>query len=222
VIPLTEKDVVDLNRKLIETFSPKEMQGIKEPKLLDSALNRPFQTMFAMSLYPDIFEKAVALFESLAKNHPFHNGNKRTAFCAMTYFLYLNDHVCYMNNEDGADLTVDFVVGKLGFNDVVEIVKGKTYRRSSWKIWLDSAKNEKNQRWKNMMVRETSDTTYTVDDAKSTDNIANSTDHMYDYDTITKEEVKNEIFARAVPFDEEAFQFILDMYYDTFKELVQR
>ena len=216
MIPLTEKDVVDLNRKLIETFSPKEMHGVKEPNGLDSALNRPFQTMFAMSLYPDIFEKAVALFESLAKNHPFHNGNKRTAFCAMTYFLYLNDHVCYMNNKDGADLTVDFVVGKLGFNDVVEIVKGKTYRRSSWKVWLDSAKDEKKQQWKNvMMVRETSDTTYTVDkvDTGST---------TYIDETITKEKVKNEVFANAVPFDEEAYQVILDIYYDTFKELVQR
>jgi len=38
----------------------------------------------------------------------------------------------------------------------------------------------------------------------------------------TKEEVKNEVFANAVPFDEEAFQFILNMYYDTFKELVNR
>ena len=216
MIPLTEKDVVDLNRKLIETFSPEEIQGVKEPKLLDSALNRPFQTMFAMSLYPDIFEKAVALFESLAKNHPFHNGNKRTAFCAMTYFLYLNDHVCYMNNEDGADLTVDFVVGKLGFKDVVEIIKGKTYRRSSWKLWLDSAKNEVDEQKKNMMmVRERSNITYTVDrvDAKDVDSKV---------DIKTKEEVKQEVFANAVPFDEEAFQFILDMYYDTFKELVHR
>jgi len=94
VIPLVEKDVIDLNKKLIETFSPKEMQGVKEPNLLNSAVNRPLQTMFGASLYPDIFEKAVALFESLAKNHPFHNGNKRTAFCAMTYFLYINDYVC--------------------------------------------------------------------------------------------------------------------------------
>jgi len=43
-----------------------------------------------------------------------------------------------------------------------------------------------------------------------------------DYQHKTKEEVKKEVFANAVPFDEEAFQFILNMYYDTFKELVHR
>ena len=208
MIPLTEKDVVDLNKKLIETFSPKEIQGVKEFNSLDSALNRPFQTMFGKSLYPDIFEKAVALFESLAKNHPFHNGNKRTAFCAMTYFLYVNDYVCYMNNEDGADLTVDFVVGKLSFESVVHIIKEKTYRKSSWKIWLDEAGNEVNQNGHfprgHMVVCETSNLIYNA--------IADK----------TKEEVKQEVFANATPFDEKAFQAILDMYYDTFKELVNR
>ena len=43
-----------------------------------------------------------------------------------------------------------------------------------------------------------------------------------EYQHKTKEEVKHEAFANAIPFDEEAFQFILDMYYDTFKELVHR
>ena len=38
----------------------------------------------------------------------------------------------------------------------------------------------------------------------------------------TKEEVQNEVFANAIPFDEEAFGVIVEMYYDTFKELVNR
>ena len=42
------------------------------------------------------------------------------------------------------------------------------------------------------------------------------------YQHMTKEEVKNEVFANAVPFDEEAYEFILNMYYDTFKALVDR
>ena len=47
-------------------------------------------------------------------------------------------------------------------------------------------------------------------------------EHYAKYQHMTKEEVKNEVFANAVPFDEEAYQFIINMYYDTFKALVGR
>jgi len=49
------------------------MCGVKEPNLLNSAINRPNQTMFGEYLYKDVFEKAVALYESLAKNHVFYS-----------------------------------------------------------------------------------------------------------------------------------------------------
>lgn len=118
-----------INHDLIEKYSQGEMVGVKEPNLLDSAVNRPFQTMFGESLYKDIFEKAVALFESIAKNHVFHNANKRTAFACMTYFLFINGHVCVMNEKDAADLTVDFVVGKIDFQRAVEIVRKHSYHK---------------------------------------------------------------------------------------------
>lgn len=120
---------VHINRQLIEDYSKGELIGVKEPELLDSSIHRPFQTMFGESLYKDIFEKAVALFESLAKNHCFHNANKRTAFVCMTYFLFINGHVCVMNEHKASDLTVDFVVGKLTFEDVVSMVRSHSYHK---------------------------------------------------------------------------------------------
>jgi death on curing protein len=119
-----------INKTMIETYSQGEIIGVKEPKLLDSAINRPLATMFGKSLYEDIFEKAIALFESLAKNHVFHNGNKRTAFACMTYFLFINGHVCVMNERRAADLTVDFVNGKIQFKEVVSEIKQHSYRKS--------------------------------------------------------------------------------------------
>jgi death on curing protein len=95
-----------------------------------TAVNRPLATMFGKPLYEDIFEKAVALFESLAKNHVFHNGNKRAAFACMTNFLFINGHVYVMNESRAADLTVDFVTGKIQFNEVVPEIKQHSYRKS--------------------------------------------------------------------------------------------
>ncbi|WP_273130486.1 type II toxin-antitoxin system death-on-curing family toxin [Bacillus weihaiensis] len=126
---LSAEIAFEINRKLIERYSEGEMVGVKEPNLLDSAINRPFQTMFGDSLYKDIFEKAVALFESIAKNHVFHNANKRTAFACMTYFLFINGHVCVMNEKHAADLTVDFVTGRITFEETVGIIRKNTYHK---------------------------------------------------------------------------------------------
>jgi death-on-curing protein len=60
-------------------------QGVRDPGLLEAALYRP-QTGY----YADLIEEAAALWESLAQNHAFVDGNKRTAFAAMYTFLAIN------------------------------------------------------------------------------------------------------------------------------------
>ena len=52
-------------------------QGVRDPGLLEAALFRP-QTGY----YVDLIEEAAALWESLAQNHAFIDGNKRVAFAA--------------------------------------------------------------------------------------------------------------------------------------------
>ena len=61
--------------------------GVREPGLLESALFRP-QTGY----YADLIEEAAALWESMAQNHPFLDGNKRTAFAVTYTFLAINGH----------------------------------------------------------------------------------------------------------------------------------
>jgi len=59
--------------------------GVRDAGLLESAVFRP-QTGY----YRDPFEEAAALWESLSQNHPFLDGNKRTAFAAAYTFLAIN------------------------------------------------------------------------------------------------------------------------------------
>ncbi len=59
--------------------------------LLDAAVARPQATAFGVDAYPDLFTKAAALLQSLARNHALIDGNKRTAWAAAWTFLYLND-----------------------------------------------------------------------------------------------------------------------------------
>ena len=70
--------------------------------MLEAALFRP-QTGY----YTDLLEEAAALWESLSQNHPFMDGNKRTAFAATYTFLAING----AQLTTGLDETLKFVSG---------------------------------------------------------------------------------------------------------------
>ncbi len=63
-------------------------QGLRDVGLLESALARPLN--LAAYGAPDVADLAAAYGVGLAKNHPFVDGNKRTAFVAVELFLALN------------------------------------------------------------------------------------------------------------------------------------
>lgn len=80
---LSLSEVLALHRVLVQRYGG--ASGVRDPGALESALFRP-QTGY----YPDIVAEAAALFESLAINHPFVDGNKRVAFAVMDVFLRIN------------------------------------------------------------------------------------------------------------------------------------
>ena len=87
---LTVAEVLAIHADQIERYGG--AQGVRDQGLLEAALYRS-QTGY----YAGLIEEAAALWESLAQNHPFIDGNKRTAFAATYTFLAIN----------GARLTAD-------------------------------------------------------------------------------------------------------------------
>ena len=73
-----------------------------------------------------MYEKAAALFESLAKNHAFHNANKRTALASLIVFLKINHYSWMMGIEEEQDFTVDVVNNKYVFEEIVSIIESHT------------------------------------------------------------------------------------------------
>lgn len=121
---LTFTEIAAINQYIIGQFSPGEQIGIKSPDLLDSAVHRPQQSAFGDDAYKTLFEKAGALFESVAQNHAFHNGNKRTAFSSLLQFLYYNGYDFEMKSQkDQADFTVNVVNNKYTFDELVMIIE---------------------------------------------------------------------------------------------------
>ena len=60
--------------------------GLRDRNLLEAAVERPRQSAFGEDAYPTLESKTAALLESLARNHPFLDGNKRIAVLASFVF----------------------------------------------------------------------------------------------------------------------------------------
>lgn len=80
---LTVIEVLAIHEDQIVRYGGAE--GVRDRGMLEAALYRP-QTGY----YADLIEEAAALWESLAQNHPFIDGNKRTAFAVTYTFLAIN------------------------------------------------------------------------------------------------------------------------------------
>ena len=86
---LSKRQVLALHSALIQEFGGSD--GVRDEGLLESALAAPFQTFGGQELYPSLLDKAARLCYGLAKNHPFRDGNKRSAVHSMLVFLYINE-----------------------------------------------------------------------------------------------------------------------------------
>lgn len=87
--------------------------GLVDFGLLESAILRPQASAFGRDAYPDIHAKAAALFHSLARNHAFFNGNKRTAVVTVGFFYALNGWWLEAAQGEVVALAVDTAEGLL-------------------------------------------------------------------------------------------------------------
>jgi death-on-curing protein len=85
--------------------------GTRDRNLLASALARPEQ--LAAYGEPDVADLAGAYGFGLARNHPFIDGNKRTAFVAVELFLDLNGFTLTAPDADCVFAMLDLAAGKL-------------------------------------------------------------------------------------------------------------
>jgi death-on-curing protein len=92
--------------------------GVRDFGLLEAALYRP-QTGY----YEDVIEEAAALWESLAMNHPFVDGNKRVAAAAMITFLAINGYAIRPNS------------GEM-YRFIIENLEGRSFRHDRLAAWL--------------------------------------------------------------------------------------
>ena len=98
---LSLPDVLAMHMVLIKKYGGSD--GVRDMGSLESAIARP-----QSGYYKDVIESAAALFESLAINHPFIDGNKRVAFAATDVFLRLNGYRFALSSKEIYDAMMRF------------------------------------------------------------------------------------------------------------------
>lgn len=106
---LTVRIVEDIHGEQIALFGGPE--GIRDPGALESALARPVNRWHYGSR--DFAELAAAYGFGIARNHPFVDGNKRTAFAALLVFLRLNGLAFAPPQADATAITLELAAGEI-------------------------------------------------------------------------------------------------------------
>ena len=102
------------------------LRGIRDEGLLDSALARPQQ--LANYSTPDFADLAASYGYGLARNHPFLDGNKRTAFVAALLFLMLNGYKLQASDADKVMTMLKVAAGEISEEVFAEWIQGKLER----------------------------------------------------------------------------------------------
>jgi death-on-curing protein len=124
---LTYDEVARLHIVQIEMYGGSH--GIRDQGLLDSALAMPRAGFGDAYLHEDIFEMAAAYLYHIAMNHPFIDGNKRTALAAADVFLRLNGFALSQTPDDAYDLVIGVCEGDVTKKQLAAAVRAGSRAR---------------------------------------------------------------------------------------------
>jgi len=113
---LSPEQIMFIHARLIEETGGSH--GVRDLGGLQSALARPQSSFDNQDLYPDVFHKAAALMDSLIRNHPFLDGNKRTGVATAGIFLRINGYQLTASNASMVAIVMQIAQSQ---TDIAEI-----------------------------------------------------------------------------------------------------
>ena len=115
---LSKEQILMLHSQLIEEYGGSD--GVRDYKLLDSALENPFQSFGGEELYPTLQAKAARLGYGLIKNHCMIDGNKRIGTHAMLVFLAINGIELDYTQKELYETILAIADGSLEYEDLLK------------------------------------------------------------------------------------------------------
>ena len=122
------KTVERIHDILIDRFGG--VKGIRDLGSLEAALARPFATFDQKELYPDVIDKAAALFESMIINHPFVDGNKRISYVLMRLMLLEGKVDLNASQDEKYNFVLSASKGEMRFSEIREWIANNSSRKN--------------------------------------------------------------------------------------------
>ena len=113
MIFLSEEELLSIAGRVVDEIL------VRDHGLLAAAVARPQASAFGEDAYPDLESKAAALMQSLVRNHPLIDGNKRLGLAATIAFLGVNGRRLTLSNDEAYDFVIEVATDRLA--DVGEI-----------------------------------------------------------------------------------------------------
>ena len=124
MIYLTPQQVLAIHDQMIKRFGG--LRGVRDVGLMESAVYRPQATFDKKELYNTVFQKAAALLQSLLKNHPFVDGNKRTALTSAGIFLKINGYRLVNAHKEEVEFAIKVDNQNLSLEEIASWLKKHT------------------------------------------------------------------------------------------------
>ena len=121
------RDVINIHNILIDKFGGSK--GVRDMGALESAINRPFAMFDNQALYPSPADKASAIFESILINHPFLDGNKRTAYVLMKLVLFENGLDIMASEDEKYHVVIAASSGEMRFDEIKVWINDRLKKR---------------------------------------------------------------------------------------------
>lgn len=102
--------------------------SVRDFALLHSAVERPKATYSGQELYPTGFLKAAAILQSLCRNHPFTDGNKRTSWLSTKRFLKINGYYLKARTNEAVTFMIRVDNEKPSIAEIASWLKGHSKR----------------------------------------------------------------------------------------------
>jgi len=120
-------EVIIIHERMLEIGGGRS--GVSDYRLLHSAIERPKTTFAGKLLYPTIWLQSAALIHSLVKNHPFSDGNKRTAFFSTLRFLHINGYIFDSTQREVIEFGVSIDTKNLRLEEIADWLKSHSRKR---------------------------------------------------------------------------------------------